>query len=175
MSYGLGSPNRDLPDFVVLVSRMQRPSDQPLYDYYWGSGFLPGRYQGARFRNASEPVLYLQDPAGLPAEVTRGALGGLAELNALHQARTGDPETLARVRQHELAYRMQSSVPELTCTAPTAAGREATRPTACWRADWRSVAFVSSSCSIPIGIITAGCRRGAWPAAATPTRPPPGC
>ena len=114
VSYGLGSPNRDLPDFVVLVSRMQRPSDQPLYDYYWGSGFLPGRYQGARFRNASEPVLYLQDPAGLPPEVTRGALGGLAELNALHQAQTGDPETLARVRQHELAYRMQASVPELT-------------------------------------------------------------
>jgi hypothetical protein len=114
VSYGLGSPNRDLPDFVVLVSRMQRPSDQPLYDYYWGSGFLPGRYQGARFRNASEPVLYLRDPAGLPPEVTRGALGGLAELNALHQAQTGDPETLARVRQHELAYRMQASVPELT-------------------------------------------------------------
>lgn len=114
VSYGLGSPNRNLPDFVVLVSRMQRPSDQPLYDYYWGSGFLPGRYQGARFRNAAEPVLYLRDPAGLPPELARATLGGLGELNALHQARTGDPETLARVRQHELAYRMQASVPELT-------------------------------------------------------------
>ncbi|MBM4096950.1 MAG: DUF1501 domain-containing protein [Planctomycetes bacterium] len=114
VSYGLGSPNRNLPDFVVLVSRMQRPSDQPLYDYYWGSGFLPGRYQGARFSNAAEPVLYLRDPAGLPPELARATLGGLGELNALHQARTGDPETLARVRQHELAYRMQASVPELT-------------------------------------------------------------
>ncbi|MBU6294201.1 MAG: DUF1501 domain-containing protein [Planctomycetes bacterium] len=114
VSYGLGSPNRNLPDFVVLVSRMQRPSDQPLYDYYWGSGFLPGRFQGARFRNAAEPVLYLRDPAGLPPDLARTSLGGLAELNALHQSETGDPETLARVRQHELAYRMQASVPELT-------------------------------------------------------------
>lgn len=114
VSYGLGSPSRNLPDFVVLVSKMQRPSDQPLYDYYWGSGFLPGRYQGARFRNASEPVLYLQDPDGLPSAVRKGSLDGLSELNRMRAAQTGDPETLTRVRQYEMAYRMQSSVPELT-------------------------------------------------------------
>jgi hypothetical protein len=114
VSYGLGSPSRNLPDFVVLVSKMQRPSDQPLYDYYWGSGFLPGRYQGARFRNASEPVLYLQDPDGLPSTVRKGSLDGLSELNRMRAAQTGDPETLTRVRQYEMAYRMQSSVPELT-------------------------------------------------------------
>ena len=114
VSYGLGSPSRNLPDFVVLVSKMQRPSDQPLYDYYWGSGFLPGRYQGARFRNASEPVLYLQDPDGLPLAVRKGSLDGLSELNRMRAAQTGDPETLTRVRQYEMAYRMQSSVPELT-------------------------------------------------------------
>jgi uncharacterized protein YwlG (UPF0340 family) len=114
VSYGLGSPSRNLPDFVVLVSKMQRPSDQPLYDYYWGSGFLPGQYQGARFRNASEPVLYLQDPDGLPSAVRKGSLDGLSELNRMRAAQTGDPETLTRVRQYEMAYRMQSSVPELT-------------------------------------------------------------
>lgn len=113
VSYGLGSENKNLPDFIVLVSKMQRPSDQPLYDYYWGSGFLPSRYQGVRFRNASEPVLYLNDPEGLPRKLRRGMLDGLAELNAIRQAETGDPEVATRVRQYEMAYRMQSSVPEL--------------------------------------------------------------
>ncbi|MGE3818114.1 MAG: DUF1501 domain-containing protein [Isosphaeraceae bacterium] len=113
VSYGLGSVNRNLPDFVVLVSKMQRPSDQPLSDYYWGSGFLPSRYQGVRFRNAHEPVLYLNDPEGLPRPLRRGMLDGLAELNAIRQEETGDPEIATRVRQYEMAYRMQTSVPEL--------------------------------------------------------------
>ena len=113
-SYGLGSVNRDLPDFVVLVSRMQRPSDQPLYAYYWGSGFLPSRYQGVRFRNAKEPVLYLDDPAGVPRELRRSMLDGLAELNGLRLAESNDPEVATRIRQYEMAWRMQSSVPELT-------------------------------------------------------------
>ncbi len=69
VSYGRGSPNRDLPDCVVLVSKMLRPSDQPLYDYYWGSGFLPSSYQGMKFGNAKEPVLYLDDPEGVPREL----------------------------------------------------------------------------------------------------------
>jgi hypothetical protein len=113
VSYGLGSDNRDLPDYVVLVSKLQRPSDQPLYDYYWGNGFLPSRYQGVRFRNASEPVLYLRDPAGLPRELRRGMLDGLAELNRQQQQATGDPEIATRIRQYEMAYRMQTSVPDL--------------------------------------------------------------
>jgi len=113
VSYGLGSTQRNLPDYIVLVSKMQRPSDQPLYDYYWGSGFLPSRFQGVRFRNANEPVLYLSDPAGLPRSLRRGMLDGLAELNTAKQAEVGDPEIATRIRQYEMAYRMQSSVPEL--------------------------------------------------------------
>ncbi|MFO0902413.1 MAG: DUF1501 domain-containing protein [Pirellulales bacterium] len=113
VSYGLGSENRDLPDYLVLVSKMQRPSDQPLYDYYWGSGFLPTRYQGVRLRNAAEPVLYLRDPEGLPRHLRRGMLDGLAELNQLRHEQAADPEIATRVRQYEMAYRMQTSVPEL--------------------------------------------------------------
>ncbi len=114
VSYGLGSDNRNLPDYLVLISKMQRPSDQPLYDHYWGSGFLPSRYQGVKLRNAKDPVLYLRDPDGLPREVRRGMLDGLAELNQMRLEQTGDPEIATRIRQYEMAYRMQSSVPELT-------------------------------------------------------------
>ena len=90
-SYGLGSENRNLPDYLVLISKMQRPSDQPLYDHYWGSGFLPSRYQGVKLRNAKEPVLYLRDPEGLPRDLRRGMLDGLAELNQMRFEQTGDP------------------------------------------------------------------------------------
>ncbi|WP_152053106.1 DUF1501 domain-containing protein [Tautonia marina] len=113
-SYGLGSENRDLPDYLVLISRMQRPSDQPLYDHYWGSGFLPSRYQGVKLRNARDPVLYLRDPEGMPRHVRRGMLDGLGELNRLHLDETGDPEIATRIQQYEMAWQMQSSVPELS-------------------------------------------------------------
>ena len=114
LSYGLGSMNRNLPDYLVLISKMQRPSDQPLYDHYWGSGFLPSRYQGVKLRNSKDPVLYLRDPDGLPRGVRRGMLDGLAELNQQRLASTGDPEIATRIRQYEMAYRMQTSIPELT-------------------------------------------------------------
>lgn len=114
VSYGLGSVNRNLPDYLVLLSKMQRPSDQPLYDHYWGSGFLPSRYQGVKLRNAKDPVLYLRDPEGLPRDLRRGMLDGLAELNQERLEKTGDPEISTRIRQYEMAYRMQSSVPSLT-------------------------------------------------------------
>ena len=113
VSYGLGSENRNLPDFVVMISKMQRPSDQPLYDNYWGSGFLPSRFQGVKLRNARDPVLDLRDPDGLSRELRRGMLDGLAELNTIRHAETGDPEIATRIRQYEMAYRMQASVPEL--------------------------------------------------------------
>jgi hypothetical protein len=112
-SYGLGSENRDLPDFLVMLSKMQRPSDQPLYDHYWGSGFLPSQYQGVKLRNARDPVLYLRDPDGLPRELRRTMLDGLAELNRQRLATAGDPEIATRIQQYEMAYRMQASVPEL--------------------------------------------------------------
>lgn len=114
VSYGLGSENQNLPDYVVMISKMQRPSDQPLYDHYWGSGFLPSRYQGVKLRNAKDSVLYLRDPDGLPREVRRGMLDGLAELNQQRLTETGDPEIATRIRQYEMAYRMQTSIPELT-------------------------------------------------------------
>jgi hypothetical protein len=114
VSYGLGSENRDLPDYLVLISKMQRPSDQPLYDHYWGSGFLPSNYQGVKLRNSKDPVLYLRDPEGLPPELRRSMLDGLSELNQQRLAETGDPEIATRIKQYEMAYRMQSSVPELT-------------------------------------------------------------
>ena len=113
VSYGLGSENRDLPDFLVMISKMQRPSDQPLYDHYWGAGFLPSRYQGVKLRNARDPVLDLRDPEGLPRDIRRGMLDGLADLNRLRHEATGDPEIETRIRQYEMAYRMQASVPDL--------------------------------------------------------------
>ncbi len=112
-SYGLGSMNRDLPDYLVLISRMLRPSDQPLYDHYWGSGFLPTGHQGVKLRNSKDPVLYLRDPNGLSRNVRRDMLDGLGALNQQHLTETGDPEIATRIKQYEMAYRMQSSVPDL--------------------------------------------------------------
>ena len=96
-SYGLGSVNKNLPDYLVLLSKMQRP-----------------RYQGVKLRNAKDPVLYLRDPEGLPRPLRRQMLDGLAALNQRRLEETGDPEISTRIRQYEMAYRMQSSVPELT-------------------------------------------------------------
>jgi len=115
VAYGLGSPNKDLPAFVVLVSRgTGNPADQPLYDRLWGSGFLPTKYQGVKLRGGKEPVLYLANPAGCNAQTRRRMLDDLSELNQLRHEETGDPEILTRIAQYELAYRMQSSVPNLT-------------------------------------------------------------
>ena len=115
ISYGLGSENKDLPAFVVMVSLgTGNTGDQPLYDRLWGSGFLPSRYQGVKFQNGPDPVLFLSNPAGVDAQVRRRFLDDLAQLNQKNAASVGDPEILSRVAQYEMAYRMQSSVPELT-------------------------------------------------------------
>jgi hypothetical protein len=115
VAYGLGSPSKDLPAFVVLVSRgTGKRNDQPLYDRLWGSGFLPTKYQGVKLRSGKEPVLYLANPAGCSPQTRRHMLDELGELNHLRQTETGDPEIGTRVAQYELAYRMQTSVPELT-------------------------------------------------------------
>jgi hypothetical protein len=115
LSYGLGSETQDLPSFVVMTSRDKEAScGQIFYDYYWGSGFLPGRYQGVKFRGAGDPVLYLSNPDGLSRETRRDLLDDLATLNQLKLKEVGDPEIATRMSQYELAYRMQASVPELT-------------------------------------------------------------
>lgn len=113
-SYGLGSFNKNLPDYVVLISRMKRSSDQPLYDHYWGSGFLPSKHQGVKLRSARDTVLYLNDPVGFPRKLRREMLDGLASLNRRHYAETPDPEIETRIEQYEMAFRMQTSIPELT-------------------------------------------------------------
>ena len=113
VGYGLGSENKDLPGFVVMIS-LGSSSDQPLYDRLWGSGFLSSRYQGVKFNNGRDPVLFLSDPPGIQPEVRRRFLDDLAKMNQKNADTFGDPEILSRVAQYELAYRMQSSVPELT-------------------------------------------------------------
>jgi hypothetical protein len=111
----LGTENQDLPAFVALVSQgTGNPNDQPLYDRLWGSGFLPTNFQGVKFRAQGDPVLFLKNPDGLSDAVRRRQLDDLAELNKLRQGETGDPETDTRIRQYEMAFKMQSSVPELT-------------------------------------------------------------
>lgn len=115
VSYGLGSANRDLPAFVALSSRGSgRPSCQPLYDRLWGSGFLPSVYQGVKFRGTGDPVLYLSDPAGVNPSIRRKMLDDVAALNRDTYDEYQDPEIVTRIEQYELAYRMQTSVPELT-------------------------------------------------------------
>lgn len=115
ISYGLGSANKDLPAFVALSSRgTGRPSCQPLYDRLWGAGFLPSVYQGVKFRGTGDPVLYLSDPPGLDKGLRRRMLDDVAALNHETYAAYQDPEIVTRIEQYELAYRMQTSVPELT-------------------------------------------------------------
>lgn len=114
LSYGLGSLNQNLPTFVVMTSRDKEAScGQIFYDYYWGSGFVPSKYQGVRFRPNGDPVLYLSNPEGMSAEVRRGLLDDLARLNELKLKETGDPEIATRIAQYEMAFRMQASVPAL--------------------------------------------------------------
>ncbi len=115
LSYGLGSETEELPSFVVMTSRDKEAScGQIFYDYYWGSGFLPSRYQGVKFRGSGDPVLYLSNPAGMTRESRRTLLDHLGELNRMQLRATGDPEIATRITQYEMAYRMQASVPELT-------------------------------------------------------------
>ncbi|HAY80397.1 MAG TPA: sulfatase, partial [Planctomycetaceae bacterium] len=113
LSYGLGSETENLPAFVVLLSKNTFFQAQPLYDRLWGSGFLPSRFQGVKFRSQGDPVLYLTDPAGTPAAERRKMLDRLAQLNQMRAQQVGDPEILSRIAQYEMAYRMQTSVPEL--------------------------------------------------------------
>jgi hypothetical protein len=114
LSYGLGSENETLPAFVVLLSQAQAiNADQPLFSRLWGSGFLPSSYQGVRFRTGSAPVLFLEDPPGIDKTTRREMLDAIAKLNGMKKEAYGDPEIDTRISQYEMAYRMQTSVPDL--------------------------------------------------------------
>lgn len=114
-AYGLGTFADDLPAFVVMISHGSgKDSNQGLLDRLWGSGFLPSNHQGVKLRSSGDPVLYLTDPPGIDRELRRQMLDGLAKLNQQQLEETGDPEIATRIAQFELAFRMQSSVPELT-------------------------------------------------------------
>ena len=114
ISYGLGSQNKDLPAYVVLTSfGTGRPDDQPLYDRLWGAGFLPSQHQGVKFRNKGDAVLYLSNPQGMDSQRRRRTLDRLDRLNRQHFDQLGDPEIQTRISQYEMAFRMQSSVPDL--------------------------------------------------------------
>jgi hypothetical protein len=111
LSYGLGSANENLPAFVVLISRDR--IDQPLYARLWGNAFLPSIHQGVQFRSGKEPVLFLANPDGISSKSRRKMLDRLAELHSLQFEDLGDPEINSRVAQYEMAYRMQTSVPDV--------------------------------------------------------------
>jgi hypothetical protein len=114
LSYGLGSENQNLPAFVVLLSQAHAiNTDQPLFSRLWASGFLPSSYQGVRFRTGSAPVLFLENPPGIDTTTRRQMLDAVAKLNTMRHEAYGDPEIETRIAQYEMAYRMQTSVPEL--------------------------------------------------------------
>ncbi len=112
ISYGLGSENKNLPSFIVLVSK-DGGKDQPLYARLWGNGFLPTEHQGVQFRAGKDPVLFLNNPEGYDGADRREMLDYLTKINHLQNQSIGDPEIDARIAQYEMAFRMQTSVPEV--------------------------------------------------------------
>ena len=114
LSYGIGSMNKNLPAFVVMISQGSgNKTDQPIFSRLWGSGFLPSQHQGVRFRSGKDPVLYLSNPDGVAADSRRDMLDAVGELNKMAKENFGDPEINTRIEQYEMAFRMQTSVPEL--------------------------------------------------------------
>jgi hypothetical protein len=117
-SYGLGSLNQDLPTFVVLVAKPSNTEQvQAISARLWQSGYLPGEHAGVSFRAAGDPILYINNPSGVDSSVRRKTLDALKQLNEINYRKLGDPETHTRIQQYELAFRMQSSVPDLTDTS----------------------------------------------------------
>jgi hypothetical protein len=115
LSYGIGSMSQNLPAFIVMISQGSgNKTDQPIFSRLWGSGFLPTQHQGVRFRSGEDSVLYLSNPPGIDAATRRRMLDGVSRLNELAAQSFGDPEINTRIAQYEMAFRMQTSVPELT-------------------------------------------------------------
>ena len=115
LTYGLGTDTDNLPAFVAMTSVSKGTScGQIFYDFYWGSGFLPSRYQGVKFRGSGDPVLYLSNPGGISRQMRREWLDDIARINQMKLERTADPEIETRIAQYEMSFKMQTSVPELT-------------------------------------------------------------
>jgi uncharacterized protein (DUF1501 family) len=116
LSYGLGTMNENLPSFVVLQAKHYHPKAnvQAISARLWSAGFLSGKYSGVGLRSAGDPVLFINNPDGVPTEVRRSMLDGLSDMNHMTYDKLGDPETKTRIAQYEMAFRMQASVPELT-------------------------------------------------------------
>ncbi len=116
MAYGLGSMNQDLPTFVVLNATHTHPKAnvQAISAKFWSAGYLSAQYAGVTLRAGGDPVLYISNPDGMPPQIRRRMLDGLSELNQIQHEKLADPETMVRIAQYEMAFRMQSSVPELT-------------------------------------------------------------
>jgi len=115
LSYGLGSLNDNLPTFVVMVAKPTNTDQlQAISGRLWSSGFLPGKHAGVSLRSGGDPILFIQNPPGVPSQIRRDTLDGLRALNELNHREVGDPEIHTRIEQYELAFRMQASVPELT-------------------------------------------------------------
>ena len=114
VSYGLGSLNKELPTYIVLHSSWSAKADaQAVFTRLWGSGFLPGEHQGVALRNSGDPILFLDNPDGVDGTTRRKMLNGIAKLNAMQLSHFGDPDIAARIAQYEMAYRLQTSVPDL--------------------------------------------------------------
>ncbi len=112
INYGLGSDNENLPSFVVLITKGK--ADQPLYARLWGSGFLPSKNQGVQFRSGADPVLFLNNPDGIDGRTRRAMLDTLSQLHKLEKEQNHDPEIDTKIAQYEMAFRMQTSIPEVT-------------------------------------------------------------
>ena len=171
ISYGLGKRNNDLPAFVVMVSQgTGRPGDQPLYDRLWGSGFLPSKYQGVKFRSIGDPVLYLSNPSGIQQRITAAVprssgqaepdeargVGRSGDLHAHRAVRNGVPDAELGARADGSLQRSPSASSSFTVRIPASPAR--LRPTACWRGALPNAACASSSCFIAAGITTTTCR-----------------
>jgi hypothetical protein len=115
LAYGLGTESKQLPAFVAMTSISKGTTcGQIFYDFYWGSGFMPSKLQGVKFRGGGDPVLYLRNPEGMSRDMRRGLLDDITQINEMKLHEFGDPEIATRIAQYEMAFKMQASVPELT-------------------------------------------------------------
>lgn len=154
VSYGLGSENQNLPTFISMVSQGGgKNPGQPIFSRLWGSGFLPSSHQGIGLRPGANPVPYLASPAGISSEQRRATLDDLAALNREFAQRSGDPETLARIEAYEMAFRMQTSVPDLMDT-----GREAAETLEAYGPDVKRPGSYAANCLLARRLLERGVR-----------------